>query len=333
MNRQKNKLNNNKKNIIFLALPWKRTLLNSYRGILVFIFAFSAVAIITVIFGYLLIFGSQALSKQKVSIFSGTYNPNDLTHSGAGAFIITSLFLGVFSVLFAFPIAFGISIFLTTYKTHMFWNKLTRLFINIFNSTPSIIFGIVGMYLFVFTWRIGNTGFSIMSGILTLMIVILPTMVLTINQALELTNKNQILNSSVLGASNLKTFKKIILPASIPGIITAIMLSFARVISESAPVYLTIGASYFMPKGFFDQGRSLTTEIFILLTQVGDPASQNFALVCGLMIFLILLAFNIFFRFLVFCYKRKHNIQSFWQNVFQTIQTKRYGLQKQIKVI
>ena len=302
-------------------MPVKRRIRHVWQGSLLFLL--SAITFVTLAFviGYLLVYGSIYLTEQKVSIFSTNYDPKDLANSGAGAFIITSLILAAMTILFAIPLALITAIFVALYGLRRWWNHGIRLLLNVFNSTPSIIFGIIGMYLFVITWRLGNTGFSLMAGIITLTLVVLPTMTLAMIQALEGVEIQWIYSSFALGASRVNNLFKIILPTALPGIITGIMLSFGRVLSESAPVFLTIGSSYFAPVGLFDQGRSLTTEIFILITQIGSVSAQHFALICGLITLLLLLGFNLTIRFLLFTFKKRRRVKNFF---FAKFALKRY---------
>ena len=311
-------------------LPVGRRAKNYFYYSLMILLASILFLAVAFVFGYVLILGISYISEQKVSIFSTHYNPSDLKDSGAGSFIITSLFLAVFSILFAIPLAFGAACFLASHNKKALWNRICRLIVNSFNSTPSIIFGIIGMYLFVILWRLGNVSFSMMAGILTLAMVILPTLIISMLQAMEITSTKQIQNSSALGASKLNTWKKIILPNAMPGIITGIMLAFGRVLSESAPVFLTIGASYFVPKGFFDQGRSLTTEIFILITQEASVAAEHFAIICALITLFLLIGFNLTIRLAVYCYKRSKKISSVLQLIIMKLYKRKYNSQKRI---
>jgi phosphate transport system permease protein len=126
---------------------------------------------------------------------------------------------------------------------------------------PSIIFGLFGYALFVSTLKFG---FSLLSAGLAGACLVLPTIIRTTQEALLTVPVSLREGSLALGATRWQTISKVVLPAAIPGIITGIMLSVGRIISETAVFYVTLGGSYRLPKTLFSGGRTLSLHLFYL---------------------------------------------------------------------
>ena len=109
--------------------------------------------------------------------------------------------------------------------------------------------------------------FSLMAGALTLSIMILPTIVRTTEEALYAVPPSFKEGSLALGASRLLTLFRIVLPSAMPGILTAVILSMGRIISESAAVFLTAGMVYRLPQSVMDSGRTLAVHMYALFSE------------------------------------------------------------------
>lgn len=136
-------------------------------------------------------------------------------------------------------------------------------FFQIFAAIPSLVVGIIGMIVFVLTFRLGYTGFSILSGSLTLTLVLIPFMILGFYRSFNEVPNELRINSYSLGATQFQTFKNVVIKKSYLGMQSTIIVSVARLLGESAPLLLTLGAAYYMPTDFFSQGRSLVSAIFL----------------------------------------------------------------------
>lgn len=181
----------------------------------------------------------------------------------AGIFpgIVGSLYLILLTIIISVPIGVGCAIYLEEYSKD---NKLTRFIkINISNlaGTPSIVYGLLGLALFV-----KGLGFkrSILSGALTLSLVILPIIIVASQEALKTVSQSVRHASFAMGATNWQTIRKVVIPTAIPGIMTGIILSISRAVGETAPIVM-IGAFTFVsstPKGIMDSFTAIPIQIY-----------------------------------------------------------------------
>ncbi len=156
------------------------------------------------------------------------------------------------------------------------------------SGIPSIIFGLFGYALFVSALKLG---FSLLSAALAGACLVLPTIIRTTEEALLTVPDDYRRGSLALGATKWQTLYKVVLPASIPGIITGIILSVGRVISETAIFYVTLGGSYRMPTSVLDGGRTLALHLYYLAmdTRAFDKAMGTGAVLVVMIILINLL--------------------------------------------
>jgi phosphate transport system permease protein len=107
-------------------------------------------------------------------------------------------------------------------------------------------------------------GWSLLSGTLTITIMILPTIIRTSEEAIKAVPKNLRMVSFSLGATKWETVTKVVLPSAMPGILTGIMLSIGRAVSETAAVIFTMGSSLRLPQSLADSGRTMAVHFYIL---------------------------------------------------------------------
>ena len=153
-------------------------------------------------------------------------------------------------------------------------------------AVPSIVFGLFGMVFFCQTLKMG---FSILSGGLTLALMILPIVVTTVYTAFQ-TVPNQIrLNSAALGLSKTTTLWRLLLPAAAPGVMVGMVLGVARAIAETAALIFTSGYVTRMPESIYDSGRTMSVHIYDLAVNVsgGESSAAATALVLMMVLFLI----------------------------------------------
>ena len=216
------------------------------------------------------------------------------------AFVNTILVITV-AVLLGFPISLAIAIYLNEFLPEN--SKLKRIMLFFFDSlgaTPSILFGMFGLIFFVQTlgWtNNGTSGKSLIAGALTILIVILPNFIRMIVQALQ-TQPTDIRNCSyALGAGKWETIRKIILPACFKPIATAIALSIGRILTETAPLYLTAGLGTSNAIALDAPGQTLTTRIYAQIYindyQKANHTMYECALITMLFILLILCVIHI----------------------------------------
>lgn len=172
--------------------------------------------------------------------------------------MVSLLFL---TLIISLPIGILSGIYLQEYGKR---NKLAKFIeINISNlaGVPSVIYGILGLQLFVRTAGFGN---SILSGALTLALLIMPVIIVSTREAIKAVPDSLREAAFGLGATKWQTIRRIIIPASFGGILTGIILSISRAIGETAPLIVVGALAYvpFIPEGPMDQYTSLPIQIF-----------------------------------------------------------------------
>jgi phosphate transport system permease protein len=181
--------------------------------------------------------------------------------------IIGTLYLVSGAVAFALPIGLLAAIYLSEYSKDTFMNRIIRLAIVNLSGVPSVVYGLFGLALFVVFFKFGA---SILSGALTLGIMILPVIITTSREALESVPQSFREVSLSLGASKWQTIRHIVLPNAIPGILTGTILGLGRAAGETAPILFTVAAFYLpqLPKSVFDQAMALPYHLYVISTQV-----------------------------------------------------------------
>ena len=156
--------------------------------------------------------------------------------------LVGSLEVGLIVGLLAFPIGVAAAIYLTEYAQDSKLNRILQANITNLAGVPSIIYGILGLALFV---RALDLGRSVMAAALTLTLLILPVVIIASVEALKAVPQAQREGAYALGATRWQMVRRSVLPAAAPGIMTGIILAMARAIGEAAPLIL-IGAATFV---------------------------------------------------------------------------------------
>jgi phosphate transport system permease protein len=138
-----------------------------------------------------------------------------------------------------------------------------RFTIEILAGVPSIIFGLFGYALFVSAKALGF-GFSLLSGSLACACLLLPVIIRASEEALRAVPVGYRHGSLALGATQWQTVRKVVLPAALPGIITGIVLSVGRVVSETAVFYVTLGSTHHLPQSVMHGGRTMAMHLYYL---------------------------------------------------------------------
>lgn len=205
---------------------------------------------------YVLVSGIPYL---KLSLFALEYNSENVSILPS---IFNTLILVFGAILVAGPLGIFAAIYLVEYARR--GNKivsLVRLTAETLSGIPSIVYGLFGMLFFVTSIRLG---YSLLSGIFTVSIMILPLILRTTEEALLAVPDSYREGAFGLGAGKLRTVSTIVLPAAIPGILSGIILAVGRVIGETAALIYTAGTVADFPKGIFSSGRSLAVHMYEL---------------------------------------------------------------------
>lgn len=206
--------------------------------------------------------------------------------------IVATIYMVIASIAVAAPLGIMTAIYLTEYaKVGSRLVKIIRFCTESLAGIPSIIFGLFGMTFFV---AILGLGFSILSGALTLSILILPVIIRTTEEALMAVPQTYREGSYGLGASKIYTIWRLILPSAMPGILTSVILSIGRVIGESAPVFLTAGMVARIPDSLLDSGRTLTVHLYKLTTELFTIEEWNQAYGTATVLIIVVLLINMF---------------------------------------
>ncbi|AAO08421.1 phosphate ABC transporter permease PstA [Vibrio vulnificus] len=232
---------------------------------------------------------SNGLQHVDWNFISDNYTRTGEEH-GIFPMIISTIYMVVASIAVAAPLGIMTAIYLTEYaKVGSRLVKVIRFCTESLAGIPSIIFGLFGMTFFV---AILGLGFSILSGALTLSILILPVIIRTTEEALMAVPQTYREGSYGLGASKIYTIWRLILPSAMPGILTSVILSIGRVIGESAPVFLTAGMVARIPDSLLDSGRTLTVHLYKLTTELFTIEEWNQAYGTATVLIVVVLLIN-----------------------------------------
>ena len=175
--------------------------------------------------------------------------------------LIGTVVLPLLALSIATPLGICTSVFLTEYTLENRITRIVRFGTDCLAGIPSIIFGLFGFIFFVMTL---GMGWSILSGGLTLAVMVLPTIIRTSEEAIKAVPRSYRDVSYSLGATRWQTVKKVVLPNALPGILTGIMLGIGRSIGETAAVIFTAGSSLRLPHSLFDSTRTMAVHFYIL---------------------------------------------------------------------
>ncbi|MFA6217932.1 MAG: phosphate ABC transporter permease PstA [Candidatus Omnitrophota bacterium] len=181
--------------------------------------------------------------------------------------IVGTIYLVAGAIIFALPIGLLAAIYLSEYSKDTLLTRIIKLAIVNLAGVPSVVYGLFGLALFVIFLKFGA---SILSGSLTLGIMILPIIITTSREALESVPYSFREVSLSLGASKWQTIRHIVLPNAIPGILTGTILGLGRAAGETAPILFTVAAFYLprLPESIFDQAMALPYHLYVISTQV-----------------------------------------------------------------
>ncbi|MFT9451009.1 phosphate ABC transporter permease PstA [Liquorilactobacillus ghanensis] len=197
-----------------------------------------AACVLALIVGLLLLVFGWGLPQLNWHFLTGS--SNYLTGGGVGIQLFNTLYILVLTLVISLPLALGTAIWLFQYARQNWFTKLIRIMLEILSSLPTIVIGLVGFLVFVVKFHFG---FSLLSGSLTLMILNLPLLTSTSENALRSADPRLRRAGLALGMSNWDCICKIIIPQVRPALLTGVVLSAGRIIGETAAVIYTAGQS------------------------------------------------------------------------------------------
>lgn len=251
--------------------------------------SFLVIGILVAILGFIVINGAKVISWDFISKMP----EEGMTKGGIYPAIIGTLTLIAGSMLFAFPIGVLSGIYINEYAKDGFMKRFIKLMTNNLAGIPSIVFGLFGMTLFVNKLKFGD---SILAGSLTLGLLAIPVVIRVTEESLKAVDNSFRHGSIALGATKIQTIKRVVLPISLPNIITGLILSIGRVAGETAPILFTV-AAYFLPKlptSIFDQVMALPYHLYVIATSGNNiQESRPMAFGTALILVLIVLILNV----------------------------------------
>ncbi|MBE6011632.1 MAG: phosphate ABC transporter permease PstA [Lachnospiraceae bacterium] len=221
--------------------------------------ALATISVLIFILGYIIIKGMPYL---KPGLFSLHYTSENVSLVPA---FINTVIMTVLALCVSGPIGISSAIYLVEYaKKGNKFVEVVRITSETLSGIPSIVYGLFGMLFFVGAL---GFGYSILSGALTLSIMILPLIMRTTEEALKTVPDSYREGSFGLGAGKLRTIVKIVLPTAMPGILSGIILSIGRIAGESAALIYTAGTVASLPKNIFSSGRTLSVHMYALSSE------------------------------------------------------------------
>ena len=227
--------------------------------ILVLLSAVITVGALIALIGYILVMGIPNLH---LSLFEWEYNSVNVSMMPA---IVNTVFMTALSLVIAVPLGVFSAIYLVEYaKRGSKLVSLVRITAETLSGIPSIVYGLFGYLMLVIAC---GFKYSILSGGLTLSIMILPVIMRTTEEALKAVPDSYREGSFALGAGRLRTVFRIVLPPAVPGILSGIILGMGRVVGETAALMYTAGTVPGVADSLFSSGRTLSVHMYLLLSE------------------------------------------------------------------
>ena len=248
--------------------------------LLVWFSAILTVAVMAFLVGFILIKGVRNLSPE---LFALEYNSDNASLMPA---LINTLIITLLTLVIAVPFGIFAAIYLVEYaKKGSKLVKIIRITTETLQGIPSIIFGLFGLLFFstAIHW-----GYSLLSGAMTLVIMILPLIIRTTEEALLGVPDAYREASFGLGAGKLRTVFKVVLPSAIPGILSGVVLATGRIVGETAALIYTAGSVPKVPGSLMGSGRTLAVHMYVLSSE-GLYMDQAYATAVILLVFVLVL--------------------------------------------
>lgn len=225
--------------------------------------------------GYILVKGIPQLTPQ---LFAWKYTSVNVSMLPA---LINTVMMTALALLIAVPVGMGAAIYLTEYARR--GNRLVgvvRVTTETLSGIPSIIYGLFGSLFFVVALKMG---LSLLSGALTLSVMVLPLVMRTTEEALIAVPDSYRKGSFGLGAGRLRTTFKVVLPSAAPGILSGVILAMGRIVGETAALIYTAGTVPEVAESLFDSSRTLSVHMYVISNE-GLYIGQSYATAVVLLI-------------------------------------------------
>ncbi|MDO5457400.1 MAG: phosphate ABC transporter permease PstA [Atopococcus tabaci] len=211
------------------------------------------------------------------------WNFNSSNQSLVPSLINTIIVVGL-TLLFATPIGVFTGVYLVEYADRT--SKVTQaisMATDTLQAVPSIVYGLFGMLFFRNTLGLG---YSVLAGVLTVTIMVLPLIIRSTEEAMISVDRSLREASYGLGAGKIRTIFQVVLPVAMPGIVSGVILASGRVIGETAALIFTLGTAPNMATGLLQTGRTMAVHMYVL-TNEGRNVDKAFATAVVLVLFVI----------------------------------------------
>lgn len=259
---------------------YRRTPFSFFLMFIALLSAAFTVFIVVYLILYILINGVPYLS---LELFDWEYTSENGSMLPA---IINTIIMTAIALVIAIPMGVGAAIYLVEYAKK--GNKLVsviRVTAETLSGIPSIVYGLFGMLFFVYAL---NWGRSILAGVCTVAIMVLPLIMRTSEEALLSVPDSFREGSFGLGAGKLRTIFVIVLPSAMPGILAGIILAIGRIVGETAALMYTSGTVAEAAKGLFSSGRTLALHMYSL-SREGLHVNQAYATAVVLLVVVLII--------------------------------------------
>jgi phosphate transport system permease protein len=250
------------------------------RGLLI-LAALVTVSVLLALLGYVLVKGLPLVTWEFLSGLPRRMG----RQGGILPTIVGTLYLSLVALAVAAPLGIAAATYLAEYAPPGRLTRLYRFGTETLAGVPSIIFGLFGFATFVLFLHLG---WSILSGGLTLALMILPTIIRTAEESLKAVPGSYREGSLALGATRWQTTWHVVLPSALPGILTGLLLGLGRAVGETAAVLLTAGSSLNMPLSPLDPARTMSIHLYILAVE-GISLERAYATAAVLVVTILLL--------------------------------------------
>lgn len=248
--------------------------------VLVMFSAILTFAVIIFLIAFIIVKGVRYL---KPSLFALKYNSENVSLFPA---MVNTVLMTLLTLIIAVPIGVFAAIFLVEYSgKESVIVRIIRMTAETLSGIPSIVYGLFGMMFFATTLK---WGMSILSGAFTMVIMILPLIMRTTEEALKAVPDTYREASFGLGAGKLRTIFKIVLPAAVPGILAGVILATGRIVGETAALIFTAGTVAQIPSSLFGSGRTLAVHMYALSSE-GLHMNEAYATAVVLLVIVLLI--------------------------------------------
>ena len=244
-----------------------RKALRQYRGhkgslavrLLLYGSAVFTIGLLLFLIAYILVKGIAHLTPE---LFAWKYTSENVSMLPS---MINTLLMTGLTLLLAVPVGVGAAIYMTEYaKTGSKLVKVVRITTETLQGIPSIVYGLFGFLFFVIAC---GWDYSLLSGVCTMAIMVLPLIMRTTEEALLAVPDTYREGSFGLGAGKLRTIFSIVLPSAVPGILSGVILAVGRIVGETAALIFTAGTYAAVPTSLFSSTRTLSVHMYALLNE------------------------------------------------------------------